>query len=409
MKQLKQFFLQFRYELSLFCALASNFLLFFTKEQIMTDAIYPIHLVDTKFGFISRTFVGTITGFLWEHPTKNQVAFFHSLIVLLTFASVAVFFGKCIRNADEKLRTPLLLLCLFFTVSPYGFRTYINLFDLLDIYWVLCAALCLLATDNKKTVFLIPLFIFLGEWVHFTFFLAFMPLIYILCFNKCLKEKNRNYYILTGIMLIVSVSATLYFSFTSHYLKVSDFTDFADYIIEKAGDKITKFEVYCGEQFRSPDDFNYDFYIEKLGLPEWVKYETSAFKKGIYTYFFLAFIDGSLSKMIADYILASPLIAFFIPIWHKACKVTADKKERFIYFLCLITPLVGVFSTIFSSDTSRWLSIMLIQNLFLLTLFIKEKSSPVADAFFDIYTKLEKHKTIILFVVLFWLSIVFVW
>ncbi len=409
MNQIKTFFSAFRYELAVFSTLSMNFLLFFTKEQIMSDSFYPIHIADTEFGLISRTFVGTVTGFLWEHPTKAQVAFFHFLIVFFTFVLSAVFLGKCIKKSDEKCRTPLFLLCLVIAIFPYGFSSYINLFELLDIYWVLCIVLCLFCAENKITVFFIPALIFLGEWVHFSFVLAFMPLIYILCFSKCIKEKRLSCYVLTGIMIAASVSATLYFSYTSHSLRVSDFSEFSDYIISKAGDKITDFETYCGEIFRSADEFPFELYEKNSGFPEWVKYEPSLIKKLIYSYFFFTFIDGSVSRLIADYILASPLIAFFVLIWKKTYKEAKEKKEKFIYFLCLITPLVGIAATLLSSDTSRWLSLMIIQNLFMLAIFLKENASPVNDAFFYITEKLNKHKAPLLFALCFYLSIVFVW
>lgn len=403
MSNIKAFFLKFKYEISVFAVLCMNFLLFFTKDDLMSDVLYPLHLVDLKIGFISRTLVGSITGFLWEHPTKNNVFFLHTTVVILTFLLTAVFLGKCIKQADEKSGKNLFLISLIISVFPYGFMTYINLFELLDIYWVLSAVLCLLVSDNKKTAFLIPVFIFTGLWVHYSFVLAFMPLIYVLCFNKCIKEKTKTAYILAAVMVGVSVSATLYFMLTNRTFNVIPFEEFIDYIIEKAGDKITNIERYIGTGFRPYDEMN-----RLYGIAD-ASEEPPTLIKALMGYFKMALTDTSLVAIIFDFILASPVIVFFEAIWKKAMKTAENKKEKFIYFLCLISPVIQLIACFTSSDTSRWLSIMVISNLFLLALFTKEKAAPVTDTVNGIAEKLERHKAPLLFVLLFYLTIVFVW
>ena len=95
MNKIKIFLSEAKYELSLFAALSVNFLLFFTKETLMSDGMYPMHLVDVKAGFISRTLVGTINGLLYGNPTKAETAVTHTVVTLLTFWLVAVFLGRC--------------------------------------------------------------------------------------------------------------------------------------------------------------------------------------------------------------------------------------------------------------------------------------------------------------------------
>ena len=133
MNKLKELFLKFKYETAIFTALSMNFLLFFTKDDIMSDILYPLHLVDLKIGFISRTLVGSISGLLWEHPTENNIVFLQSTVVILTFFLTSLYLGKCIREAEGKNGQILFILSLIIAVFPYGFMSYINLFELLDI------------------------------------------------------------------------------------------------------------------------------------------------------------------------------------------------------------------------------------------------------------------------------------
>ncbi len=403
MNKLKDILLKSKYELSLFVVLCMNFLLFFTKDNLMSDILYPLHLVDLKIGFISRTLVGTVTGLLWEHPTKDNVFFLHTAVTVLTFFLTALFLGKCIKNADKENGSNLFIISLIIAVFPYGFMTYINLFELLDIYWVLVAALCLLASNGNKASFLIPVFIIVGLWAHFSFVFAFMPLIYILCFYKCIKEKNRLTYALTAFMIAVSIPATLYFLMTNRSFNVIPFEEFIDYIIAKAGDKITNIERYVGTGFRPYDEMYkvYDIYD--------IDENSSLFSKMVSGYFIMSMRDTSLKGIIADLILASPAVIFFEAVWKSSVKMTADKKEKFVYFLCIISPLIQVIALFTSSDTSRWLSVMMISNLFLLALFVKEKDYAVTTALNDIMNKLKKYKLPLLFVLFFYLTIVFVW
>ncbi len=403
MNKLKEILLRSKYELSLFTALMMNFLLFFTKEDIMSDIIYPMHLVDVKIGLISRTLAGSVAGLLWEHPTKGNIIFLQCSVVIITFFLISLYLGRCIKQADEKNGRNLFILSLIIAVFPYGFMTYINLFELLDIYWVMSAALILLVSENKKAAFLIPLFIFTGLWAHYSFVFAFMPLIYVLCINRCIKEKSKHAYILTGIMIPVSVAATLYFVLTHRTLSGMPFSELPDYIVNKAGSPITSLEKYVGMSFRSYDDMNRIYNITSLSE------NVPSLLKGIVGNFKMALQDTSPIAIICDFILASPVMLFFEAIWKKAIKAAEDKKEKFIYFLCLISPIIQFIACFTSSDTSRWLSLMVISSLLMLSLFIKENASPVCSTLDSMMQKAEKYNAALIPTLLFYLTIVFVW
>lgn len=403
MNKLKELFSKYKYELSVFTALSMNFLLFFTKEDLMSDVLYPLHLVDLKIGFISRTLVGSISGLLWEHPTEGNIMFLQTAVVIITFFLTSVYLGKCIKTAKPESGRILFIVSLIIAVFPYGFMTFLNLFELLDIYWVMSAVLILLVSDNKKTAFLIPLFIFTGLWVHYAFVLAFMPLIYVLCINKCVKEKTKTAYVLTGITVAVSVPVTLYFMMTNRTFNVMPFEEFIDYIIEKAGSPITSIERYIGTGFRPYDEMN-----RLYGLTD-LSEESSVLIKSLLGNFTVALRDTTLLGIICDFLLASPVVLFFEAIWQKSIKSTEDKKEKFVYFLCLISPFIQFIACFTSSDTSRWLSLMVISSLFMLSLFVKEKDTTVTEAMGSIVGTLGKYKAVLIPALLFYLTIVFVW
>ena len=410
MNRIKDIFLKSKYELLIFAALSMNFLLFFTKDDMMSDILYPLHLVDLRIGFISRTLVGSISGLLWKNPTEGNIAFLQTAVIIITFLLTAVFLGGCIKKADEESAGNLLIISLLVAVFPYGFMTYINLFELLDIYWVMSAVLCLLSSENKKTAFLIPVFIFTGLWVHYSFVFAFMPLIYVLCFSEMLRKKSKASYILTGITVIVSVSFTLYFVSTCRTFNVMPFEDFIDYIIDKAGSEITSIERYIGTAFRPNNEMNklYGF-TEAAGLDTAMAEKMPEALKGLLGNFQMALRDTSLFAIICDFILISPVLSFFSAIWIRAMKNTEDKKEKFIYFLCTISPLIQLFSCFISSDTSRWLSLMVISDLFMLAYFLKNKAAAVTDSTNGIMIWLKNRKAVIIPVLVFYLTIVFVW
>lgn len=410
MNRIKDIFLKSKYELMIFAALSMNFLLFFTKDDMMSDILYPLHLVDLRIGFISRTLVGSISGLLCKNPTEGNIAFLQTAVIIITFLLTAVFLGGCIKKADEKSAENLLIISLIVAVFPYGFMSYINLFELLDIYWVMSAVLCLLSSESKKTAFLIPVFIFTGLWVHYSFVFAFMPLIYVLCFSKMFREKSKTSYILTGVTVVISVSMTLYFVSTCRTFNVMPFEDFIDYIIDKAGSEITSIERYIGNGFRPNDQMNEIYGISDLPdiNPELVEIMPEAVK-GLIGNFRMALKDTTLFAIICDFILISPVLTFFSMIWVNAMKKTEDRKEKFIYFLCIISPLVQLFSCFISSDTSRWLSLMVISDLFLLAYFLKNKTAAVTESTNGIMSWLKKQKSVIIPVLIFYLTIVFVW
>ena len=403
MNKFKEILLKSKYELSVFSALMMNFLLFFTKDDMMSDILYPLHLVDVKIGLISRTLIGTVSGLLWKHPTEENIMFMQSSAVILTFFLISLYLGKCIKQADEKSGRNLFILSLIIAVFPYGFMTYLNLFELLDIYWVMSAALILLVSEHKKAAFLIPVFIFTGLWVHYSFVLAFMPLIYVLCINKCIKENSKNAYALTVLMIAVSVPATIYFVLTNRTFNVIPFEEFIDYIIEKAGSPITSIERYVGTGFRPYDEMNRLYNLVDMSE------DSPTIFKALAGNLRMALHDTSLFAIICDFILVSPVMLFFEAIWKRAIKTAEDKKEKFVYFLCLISPLIQFVACFTSSDTSRWLSLMVISSLLMLSVFIKENAAPVCSAFNTLAQKGEKYKAVLIPILLFYLTLVFVW
>lgn len=403
MNKIKEILLKFKYELSVFAALSMNFLLFFTKEELMSDILYPLHLVDVRIGLISRTLVGSISGLLWEHPTKENIFFMQAAVTALTFILTSLFLGKCIKNAEEKSGRALFIISLIISVFPYGFMTFINLFELLDIYWVMTVALILLVSDSEAAVILIPILIFTGSWVHYSFFLAFMPVIYIMCFGKCIKEKSRLSYILTAVTVTVSVPVVLYFVLTQRIPDTEKFDSFIKYIIEKAGSEITNIERYVGMGFRSTEKMKelYDLQEINSDIPELFKLLIGNFR--------FTLRDTSITAIICDFILVSPVVVFFESVWKTAIKAAEDKKEKFLYFLTAITPVIQLIACFTSSDTSRWLSLMVISQLFILALFVRNKDRYVSEGLRKLTGIFEKHKTPLIFILLFYLSIVFVW
>lgn len=403
MNKIKEILLKFKYELSIFAALSMNFLLFFTKDELMSDILYPLHLADIKAGLISRTLVGSISGLLWEHPTKENIFFMQTAVTALTFILTALFLGRCIKNAEEKSGRALFIISLIISVFPYGFMSYINLFELLDIYWVMTVALILLISDSKPAVILIPILIFTGSWVHYSFFLAFMPVIYIMCFGKCIKEKSRSSYMLTAVTVTVSIPVVLYFVLTQRIPDTEKFDSFIKYIIEKAGSEITNIERYVGMGFRSTEKMNelYDLMNINSDIPELLKLLIGNFR--------FALRDTSITAIICDLILVSPVVVFFEALWKKAADISEDKKERFLYLLCSLTPIIQLIACFTSSDTSRWLSLMVISQLFILALLIRNKERNVSAVLRKLTDSLKKYKAPLIFVLLFYLSIVFVW
>ncbi len=404
MKLNKNFLLKFKYECSVFAALSLNFLLFFTKDELMSNVLYPLHLVDTRIGFISRTLVGSITGLIWDNPTKNNVTVLHIVIIVLSFFVTALVLGRYIKKAEGETQNNLFLLSLIVCVFPYGFMTYINLFELLDIYWLLTVSLCILASENKYTAFLIPVFIITGMWVHYSFLLAFVPVIYVLCIDKALNGNSLHGKILLTVMIAVSVSAAVYFNTTSRVFDVLSFEDFLNYIVEKAGDPVTALERHIGAGFRPYNELKKVYNIgENIpdNIPEILKNLIGSFQ--------FALRDTTLSSIFADFILASPIALFFGKIWKEAIKKAESSKDKFIYFLCLITPLVQLVACFLSSDTSRWLSDMVISDLLLLIICTSGKNSAAALTMNKLMKKLNEHKAALILLILFYMNIVFVW
>lgn len=400
---MKKLFEKIKYEALLFAAMSFSLFTLAFKKVLVDDILYPLFLVDIKIGFTSRTLIGTLVGLIWEHPTKANAAVFQCGGLIFGFLLFSLFLGRCIRQAPPENRRPLLFIAALAAVLPLGAPHFVNLFELLDIYWLISALICVFMAKGKVSRYFAPLFIVLGLWVHYSFLFAFMPLIYIVYFALCCKEKNKNAYIPAALMVIVSVSFTLYFMLNARNLHSMSYFQFERCLQAKAGDALTRLDAYIAPTFQPAEWVNNHF---ELFNPD---SSVSTVERMLLGNMKFVLRQNTPLEIIADLIITAPLLAFFSALWLRLIKSEREKPLRFLWLLCLISPLVQLFSLLLSTDTSRWCSHLLLSQTIILFSLLAYKMTGLTEALSALTARFYRYRTLILALAGAYCCLIFVW
>lgn len=350
-----------------FFILVSSFIYcFYTNKFREVYGYYMIHYLYTySHGFVARGFVGQVLSLFFENVNdeviKNVVILFSFLLIF----SSALCIGKALNKVKEEKECffyiSFIIVILF--LFQGSFRTYMLDIKLDKILWAL-TLFAVFVSDRKYAVWLVPVLCIIATLINPVFLFCSMILISIILlqnfYSSGFSIKNG---IICAISYISMIFIGVYGAISEKWLGFETPRELVDYF----------FSRYSG----STTNIDY-FHFENEWLFDYFEPLKNVFRMAFDIYFKEW---GNAQKCILNFlIVALPIYILLGIIWLNSINAESNKFQKFIYFLCMISPVVLIPPISISWEASKYFSNNFIVQLCLIVFFVVRKDESVISS-----------------------------
>lgn len=349
----------------------------FSPEFKVTGLFHCLYVGDLSIGVSSRLLIGSVLSLFYDTLTSDNIDSFARTFVIISFVLQSVFTAFVIRKGIREKNIFILLLSLIFIVNPVTVCAYELFFGVLDLYnYVIFIIAMIIAIKGKSSVqFLIPILSIIGLFIHYSYFLAFFPPIFVISLYRTVNaedKKLKKEATALGINTAVSVGVFFYLSLIAKNFLIMNADEMLRYVHSKVDKSVLIFDDYL---------MYYIYDIFKGTQMESASSSLSA----------LININNDLRKTGAttQYLLfISLLVIIFWVICAILVKNTKSFKQKLPFIAACIMPLALIPELVLSSDTWRWISSTTFCLFYILFAFYLMD----IPALTDIFEKLKKSK-----------------
>lgn len=339
------------------------------KNFPMNTIIYSMFLCDFSIGICSRFLVGAILSIFKDTFTSEWMISFLRIATFAVFLGVSHYFAGTLTLADKKHKNVLTLLTGIFVLFPFSITNYASdTFGFLDVFCMLILLLTAYFCQNRILIYLTPLLMIAGIFVHDSFLTAYMsPCLAIIAYYSIRNNDNKltkayPFYISAA----VSVATAVYSVFFSRKTVTITTEELLNYLANKGNTTVSAIAGYIEDVILwndirqvAPSDverngINNIFYMVKFALGEFS------------TYNFVGIVA------------ILPIVALVIIVWIKAIRSNTTFAGKIPYILFMLTLIPQILSIMMSNDFARFLSPIIIIQIFFLFITAREKDESTA-------------------------------
>ncbi len=338
---------------------------------------YLIHYLYTyNHGYVARGLVGEVISWfadtVTDRMTQGVVIFFSYLLAI----SASLCIGKAltaVRN-DEKRFTWIVFIIIVAFILPMHFETYYHDVKLDKLLWAL-TFFAVFLHDRKYGIWFVPAFCIIATMVNPVFLFCSMILISIILLQEFHSSK---YSLKNGIICAVSyismIALGLYGTISEKWLGFSTPDELIDYYFARYDGVI---DESIRERFLTEWLFDY---FESLDQIFTMAYD-------------IYFVDwGNGTQGIINFVLiALPAYIFLSVFWGKIIKAEDNKFQKFIYFLCAVSPLVLIPPISISWESAKYFYNNFMAQAGLVIYFIARGNKSVTETIENIVSYCKKH------------------
>lgn len=356
--------------------------LLFENAMTSVNGYYLIHYLYTyDHGFVARGLVGEVISWFNETVTDDVTQGAVILFSFLLMLSAVLCIGKALTRVKNKPRAFLVVFLISFIICllPGSFRAYYVDFKLDKLFWAI-TLFSVLLINKKYAVWLVPALCLVATLVNPIYLFCSMILTAILLLQRFYDTKySVKMGIICGVSYVSMIALGIYALASEKYLGFETPQELVDFY----------FARYAG----TLDETTY-----RLFVTEW-----------LFDYFDT--MDVILQKSFQIYfvqwenwrICLGDLIFLMIPtytvmgiFWKKCMNRSEDALQKFIFFLCLISPVVIILPIVFSWESSKYYYNHLIVILSLVIYYVASGNAPVMSVVNDAVEWVKKHKLLTL-------------
>ncbi len=351
--------------------------------RILSGDIFPVngyylihYLYTYSHGFVARGLVGEVLS--WFFPivsdgvTQGVMIVFN--IMLAVFASL--FFGKMLCSAREdksRFQVVLFLTVVFFMLArPLDF--YYRDFKLDKLLWALTFLSAFLA-NYKVGIWFVPLVCAVATLVNPVFLFCGMILVAIILLQEFYqggyKAKNG---IICAVSYISMIAIGLLAPITEKYIGFTTPSEMIDYYFARYSGVISQADY---QLFETEWLFDYFESLENI------------FKMA-YEIYFKDWGNG-LRTILCFVFMSIPVYFVLVVFWVKSIKAHENKMQKFIFFLCAVSPVVMIPAVAISWEYSKYFYNNVLVQAGLIIYFVVKQNSAVLNAIDEIKVFCKKH------------------
>ena len=350
---------------------------------------YLIHyLYNYKHGYVPRGLLGEILSWFFDKISDNLISEVSNLFSVLLVLAVSVLCGRSLYKAREnvfKLNAILIIMFICF-VMPTTFNIYFEAINLDKILWFLTiVAVCF--SETELGVWLVPFLCVAATMVNPMYLFGSMIFIAIILLQKF---NDSGFSLKNGLICFLSYASML---FLGIYAPISE---------KKLGFETVK-EVVDYYFSRYTGTLSNDTYSSFL--TEWMFDYVQPIDEVIKSAFNFYFIGWQNGQKFVLYLIFVAIPFYFLLgiIWVNAIKNETKHFQKFIYFLCLISPIVIIPPIIISWELPRYFSDNFITQLCLIGYFVLAEKHGLTISVKNVLSYIMRNKVILMVMIYYFI------
>lgn len=352
-------------------------------SYMLTQKVYPAsnyyliqYLYTYDHGYVSRGLVGEVISWFTDTVTDDLTQMLITAFSWLLIVAASLCMGKalsCVRKDKTKYCRVLFVLAVV-CVLPFSFRLYFTSIRLDKLVWAV-TLFAVFLSDRKYGIWLVPVLCVLATMINPIFVFTSMILIAIILlqefYSSGFSKKNLAICVITyGLIIAVALLVPV----SSSNLGFDTPNEMVDYY----------FARYAGEL----SEESYNQFIN-----EWLLEYFIPFKEVFKTGYSIYVKNGTALRNATSFLLVwgAPMLLILETLWVKAIKAEENKFQKFILFLCAVSPVVIIPMVIASWDLSKLLGNNFLVQLGLLAYFLVKDNAAVRASVNGIIESARKH------------------
>lgn len=328
--------------------------------------LYSLFLCDFSIGICSRFLVGAVLSIFKDSFTIEWMLTFLRISTFVIFLGVSHYFAGTITLAEKKHKNTLSLLTGIYIFFPFSITIFAgDAFGFIDVFCMVILLLTAYFCQNRHLIYLTPLLMVAGVFIHDCFLTAYMsPCLAIIAYYSIKNgggklTKAHPFF----ISAVISVATAVYSVFFSRKTLTMTADEMLSYLAKKGNTTLEAVSGYIEDvvmwvdvrQVAPADEerngFNNILYMLKFGMESF----------GIHN------IVGLISVI--------PIIALVIIVWIKAIRNNDTFGGKVPYILFMLTLIPQILSMMMSNDFTRFLSPVVITQVFFLFTTVRAKDT----------------------------------
>ncbi len=331
---------------------------------------YLIHYLYTyDHGFIPRGLLGEVISWFMDTVSNEQISniafIFSVLLVIASSLCIGKVLGK-LKNEKEKF-VSVLLIIVFLCLFPTTFKMQFESFHLDKILWAL-TLFAVYISDNKTGIWFVPFLCVIPTLLNPYYVLGSMLLIAIILLQKFVTSgysKKNGFICVVSYAAIIAIA--LYGITAESKTGFENAAEMTDFYFSRYTGELSKetYEGFCNAWL-------FDYFEPPAKIFE------LCFK-----YYFVDANWGTLSLFYFLFV-ALPFWSLMGVLWVKSIKKEQNKFQKFVYFLCLVSPITIIPVELAGWEFPRYFADSLILELCLVVYFIVHNHSALEESIKEI-------------------------